>query len=179
MRSLLVSRLMLLLLFAVVALSSSTWGFQAKPKKAPAAAAAQPDQAADIKAINDLNQRDIAASKENDVDTLATLWTDDGVLIVPMTPPFVGKPAIRKLLDQQKEQAKDAETTAYDEQWEEVRIIGDYAYQWGSISVTVELPGGKQVSQTVGAMRILQRQKDGEWLVARAIVTPAPKAAAK
>jgi uncharacterized protein (TIGR02246 family) len=133
------------------------------------------DQSADLKAINDLTERDIAASKENDVDTLASLWTQDGVLIVPMSPPFVGKPAIRKLLEHQKEQARDAETTAYDEQWEELRIIGDYAYEWGSISATIELSGGKQVSHTVGAMRILQKQKDGEWLVARAIVTPGAK----
>lgn len=139
-------------------------------------AAPEADQSADLKAINDLTERDIAASKENDIDTLASLWTQDGVLIVPMSPPFVGKPAIRKLLEQQKEQAKDSEVTAYDEQWEELRIVADYAYEWGSISATMELPGGKRVSHTVGAMRILQKQNDGEWLVARAIVTPGPAA---
>ncbi len=156
-------------------LSANVAAFQAKPKKAPAA----PAENADLAAINDLTQRDIAASKEDDVDTLASLWTEDGVLIIPMWPPFVGKPAIRAMLDKQKEQAKGTDTTAYDEQWEEVRIMGDYAYQWGSISVTVELAGGKQMSHSVNAMRILQRQKDGSWLVARAIVTPAPEGTAR
>ncbi len=173
MRRVLISGLILasFLLLAFVIPPPDTSAFQAKSSKA---APAPPSQDADFKAINELTQRDIVASKENDVDTLASLWTDDGVLIVPVTPPFVGKPAIRALLDKQKEQAKDAETTAYNEEWEEVRVVGDYAYQWGSISVTVELAGGKQLSHTVNAMRILQRQKDGSWLVARAVVTPGP-----
>ena len=175
MHSLLARRLVLRILlglFTAAVLPSSTWAFQAKAGKE----SAESSQDADIKAIRTLTERDIAASKDNDIDTLASLWTDDGVLIVPMSPPFVGKPAIRKLLDYQKEQAKDSDTTAYDEQWQEVRIIGDYAYEWGSISVTVELAGGKQVSENVNAMRILQRQKDGSWLVARAVVSPAPEA---
>ena len=162
-------RVSLLVLVLGMVISVSGSGSQKATKKQ---AETEPDQSADLKAINDLTARDIEASKENDIDTLASLWTQDGVLIIPMSPPLVGKPAIRKMLEQQKVQAKDVETTAYDERWEELRIIGDYAYEWGNISVTMELPGGKQGSHTVGAMRILQKQKDGEWLVARAIVTP-------
>jgi len=162
-------RVSLLVLVLGMVISVSGSGSQKATKKQ---AETEPDQSADLKAINDLTARDIEASKENDIDTLASLWTQDGVLIIPLSPPLVGKPAIRKMLEQQKVQAKDVETTAYDERWEELRIIGDYAYEWGNISVTMELPGGKQGSHTVGAMRILQKQKDGEWLVARAIVTP-------
>ena len=162
-------RVSLLVLVLGMVISVSGSGSQKATKKQ---AETEPDQSADLKAINDLTARDIEASKENDIDTLASLWTQDGVLIIPMSPPFVGKPARRKMLEQQKELAKDVETTAYDERWEELRIIGDYAYEWGNISVTLELSGGKQGSHTVGAMRILQKQKDGEWLVARAIVTP-------
>jgi len=162
-------RVSLLVLVLGMVISVSGSGSQKATKKQ---AETEPDQSADLKAINDLTARDIEASKENDIDTLASLWTQDGVLIIPMSPPLVGKPAIRKMLEQQKVQAKDVETTAYDERWEELRIIGDYAYEWGNISVTMDLPGGKQGSHTVGAMRILQKQKDGAWLVARAIVTP-------
>lgn len=166
-------RVSLLVLVLGMVISVSGSGSQKATKK-QAETEPEPDQSADLKAINDLTARDIEASKENDIDTLASLWTQDGVLIIPMSPPLVGKPAIRKMLEQQKEQAKDVETTAYDERWEELRIMGDYAYEWGNISVSMELPGGKQGSHTVGAMRILQKQKDGEWLVARAIVTPGP-----
>ena len=167
------SRVSFLVLIVGTVISVSGSGSQKAAKKQ---ADAEADQSADLKAINDLTTRDIAASKDDDIDTLASLWTQDGVLIIPMSPPLVGKPEIRKMLEQQKEQAKDGETTAYDEQWEELRIIGDYAYEWGTISVTRELPGGKQEGHSVGAMRILQKQKDGEWLVARAIVTPGPAA---
>ncbi len=40
------------------------------------------------------------------------------------------------------------------------------------MSVTAKLPDGKEASQTVLAIRVLRRQQDGSWKVARAIITP-------
>ena len=114
MRGLLVSRLMLPLVFASIALPCSVLAFQAKPKKATAAAA-QPDQAADIKPST-TSTRDIAASKENDVDTLANAEDRSRRPHLPIDSAVCRKPAIRKFLEHQREQAKDSETTAYDEQ---------------------------------------------------------------
>jgi len=80
-------RVSLLVLVLGMVISVSGSGSQKATKKQ---AETEPDQSVDLKAINDLTARDIEASKENDIDTLASLWTQDGVLIIPMSPPLVG-----------------------------------------------------------------------------------------
>lgn len=130
---------------------------------------------ADKVAIKELERRDIIASKKNDVDTLISVWTDDGVLLAPYSAPVMGKQSIRELLEQQKRQSKNLETTAYDEDWKEPRIVDNYAFEWGQIAATVRLATGKEVNERVNAMRVLERQTDRSWKVARVIVSPAGK----
>ncbi len=132
-------------------------------------------EATDRVAIQEMEHRDIEASKINDVETLVSLWTEDGVLIQPGSNPLVGKAAIRAALEQQKLQMGPVQTVAYDENWNEVHIAGDYAWEWGQISATLRLPNGKEISQSINALRILARQADGSWKVARAIFSPQPK----
>ena len=130
--------------------------------------------AREIAAIMVLEERDAAAAKVNDVETLVSLWTEDGVLLQPRSEPVVGIAAIRQLLEQQKQQSAVIVTLAYLESWKERRILGDEAYEWGEMSVTAKLPDGKEATQTVHAIRVLRRQQDGSWKVARAIITPGP-----
>ena len=66
-------------------------------------------------------------------------------------------------------------TLAYEEDWKERRILGEEACEWGEIGVTARLPDGKETTQTVYAIRVLRRQQDGSWKVARAIITPGPR----
>ena len=52
--------------------------------------------AKEIAAIIALEQRDVAAAKVNDVETLVSLWTEDGVLLEPRSEPVtgIGHPAV-------------------------------------------------------------------------------------
>lgn len=129
--------------------------------------------AVDLAAIVALEHRDDEASKINDVDVLVSLWTEDGVLLQPRSQAAVGIGAIRQVLEQQKQQSASISTLAYDEDWKERCILGDEAYEWGEISVTIRLPNGKEVTQAAHSIRILRRQKDGSWKFARAIAAPA------
>lgn len=131
--------------------------------------------ARDLAAIIALEQRDAAAAKVNDVETLVSLWTEDGVLLQPRSEPVVGIMAIRQLLELEKQQSATIVTLAYLENWKERRILGDEAYEWGEMSVTAKLPDGKEASQTVHAIRVLRRQRDGSWKMARSIITPGPR----
>ena len=88
--------------------------------------------------------------------------------------PAVGKQAIRKLLFEQR-QAAQFETISYGENWNEVRITGGYAFEWGQIGATLKLPDGKDVRQSVNAIRVLAKQPDGSWRVARVAITPAKR----
>jgi uncharacterized protein (TIGR02246 family) len=126
-------------------------------------------------AIKELDQKDIAASKRNDVGALVALWTDDGVLLQPDAAPVVGKEAIRNLLLQQRQQAAQVETLAYDEKWDDVLIEGGYAFERGQITATMKLPNAQEVQQSVNAIRVLARQPDGSWRFARVAVTPGAK----
>jgi ketosteroid isomerase-like protein len=90
---------------------------------------------------------------------------------MPGAPPLVGKKAICGMLQAQKAQSNSSKTTGYTEDWNEVRVVGDYAWQWGRMSQTETDASGKQETMRVNAMRILQRQSDGSWRVARAVVT--------
>jgi ketosteroid isomerase-like protein len=129
-------------------------------------------QAEDLAAIIALERRDADAAKINDVDTLVSLWTEDGVLLQPRSEPVIGITAIRQLLEQEKQRSANITTVRYEENWKERHITGTDAYEWGEMSVTLRLPDGKQVSQTVYAIRVLRRE-DGQWKVARSVITPA------
>ena len=127
-------------------------------------------EAEDRAGIQKLQDRDIAASMAYDVEALTALWTEDGVLLIPQHAPIVGKEALRAFYEQQRDAMANVEVTAYEEQWQEVRIVGDYAYQWGQIHGRTRKGQGKdETSTVVNALRILKRDEDGAWKVARAI----------
>lgn len=130
--------------------------------------------ARDKAAIVALERRDASAAKVNDVETLVSLWTSDGVLLQPRSDPVVGLSAIRELLEAQKKQTAMVTTLAYDEDWKERRLLGNEAYEWGEMTVTAKLPSGTTATQRVFAMRILRREPDGSWKFARVLITPAP-----
>lgn len=154
-------------------LLATTLLFSAVGWSAPSSGDSTAQEQVDVQAIDALSKKDIAACMKDDVDTLCSLWTDDGVLLMPGAPPLVGKKAICGMLQQQKASAKGAFTTGYTEEWQEVRMVGNYAWQWGEMSQTQADTAGKQQTTRVNAIRILRREKDGSWKVARAAVTPA------
>ena len=140
-----------------------------KPKSqegAPAAAA----NSADLEAINQLHQKDAEASKRWDVDALVALWTDDVVSLYPEMKPVVGKEANRNLLLSLKQEAEGSQITEYNFNFNEVKVAGDWAYEWGTLSVA-EVPAGERepVRSSIKLMRILKRDSDGAWKVARTI----------
>jgi ketosteroid isomerase-like protein len=129
----------------------------------------------ELAAIQKLERTDAAAAKINDVETLTSLWSEDGVLIQPATPPVVGRPAIHDTLAKQKEMSSKVEVVAYDEDWQDRQISRDHAFEWGTISVTLRLPDAREITQRVYAGRYLSKSSDGVWRFARVVITPAEK----
>jgi uncharacterized protein (TIGR02246 family) len=173
MRSVLV--LLLLLAIAIVC------GAQSRPAQKPRTGAAaeraegQRQFQEDQKAIGELQQRDISASIAVDVNELLSLWTDDGVLLPPDHAPVIGRDALRKFYEDYKKALGASDILGYDENWDEVQVVGDWAFQWGTITGrTRPAAGGNEITSELHAMRILKRQPDGSWLIARAIWNNAP-----
>ncbi len=126
--------------------------------------------ARDWKAIETLHQRDIAATKAYDVDALASLWTEDIVALPPGAAPVVGKEANRKLLESSRAASAQFETLEYEQDWQEIRVVHDFAWERGVFTGAVRpKAGGDLTRYRYNVLRILQRQPDGSWLVHRTI----------
>ncbi len=136
----------------------------------PAGKPAQPSLEQDRKAIEQLHQRDIAASLALDVDKLVALWDDNMVAMPPNSPPLVGIAANRAYLAKNRVQMAGADILAYEQQWDEVHVVGDYAFEYGSIRSRIRMQDAKQEQAfAFNVMRVLKRQADGDWKVYRTI----------
>jgi uncharacterized protein (TIGR02246 family) len=133
--------------------------------------------AQDSVAIERLHQRDIAAAKAGDIATLATLWTDDAVALPPGEQPVIGIGAIREWLKKGQESGGRFEITEYRIDFQETRVLGDEAIEWGRTRVSMRPKGGEGSMTISGSiLRVLRRQPDGAWKVARAIWNMDPPA---
>jgi ketosteroid isomerase-like protein len=94
--------------------------------------------------------------------------------MAPGGPAVVGRAANNKKLEDAAEKLRATEILAFDEQWQEIRIQGDWAYEWGSMSGRMHpFAGGKEIDYKLNVMRVLNRQPDGTWKIARSIYNDA------
>jgi ketosteroid isomerase-like protein len=145
-----------------------------QPKR-PQGDAEQQQQLEDDKiAIQKMHDTDIEASLALDVPKLEALWTEDIVTMAPGGPAVVGRAANNKKLEDAAEKLRATEILAFDEQWQEIRIQGDWAFEWGAMSGRMRpFSGGKEIDYKLNVMRVLNRQPDGTWKIARSIYNDA------
>jgi uncharacterized protein (TIGR02246 family) len=125
-----------------------------------------------LKTIEELHKKDKQASMNGDLETLLTLFTDDGILIPPESEIIEGKEALRNMLKQNFELHQDYITTEYNQDFKEIKILGRYAYEWGTYSGKYKSKDdGKEITGSGKLMRILKLQADGSWRVHRTIWT--------
>jgi uncharacterized protein (TIGR02246 family) len=152
-----------IVLFVVVVLGMIAFTGACQSKKS------QNDQEA-LARIEELHRKDIAASKTRDFETLLSLWTEDGVLLLPGGKPIVGKEALKAYMDEQAEISRTYKIKKYEHKWEEIKIIGDWAFEWGFFEGEAEMiKGGEIIREQGKLLRILRKQEDGSWKAARAI----------
>lgn len=121
-------------------------------------------------AIEDLHKKDIAASKAGDIALLASLWTDDGIALLPNHEPVIGINAIRQWLNASRLDTTKVEIVEYTLDFQEVQVVEDTAFEWAQSQVTVRPNGSTaEVHNSRKLMRVLKRESDGTWKVARAI----------
>src|SRR5690348_306052 len=119
------------------------------------------------KAIDDFNRRFVDNCRKMDNKSAADMWADDGVDLLPGMEPMVGKAAISKWLLDLSEESKGAKVTQCDVDWQEIKIAGDVAYEWGINTQTVSLPDKPEPFKNKGKITIiLRRQSHDEWKLA-------------
>lgn len=140
--------------------------------KAPSAAEQhrQASAAEDRQGIEDLHQADIAASLAFDIDKLTALWDDEIVSMPPNSKPIVGIEANHAYLAAQQKAMANVDILGYEETWDEVRILGEYAYEYGTIRSRIRQVNAKEETPLeFNVMRVLKKEPTGIWKVYRTI----------
>ena len=127
------------------------------------------DVEADLKAIERLHQRDMAAAKAGDYRTLRSLFTDNAVSMPPGSPWLRGGDELDRQFADMEQSLRDVEILEYVQEFEEVVVLGEYAFEWGIAYGSMRVAGGEPESSCYKMMRILKKQPDGEWKVHRTI----------
>ena len=122
----------------------------------------------DLRAIEAINQRDMQFALAGDKAMMMSQWADDIVLLPPAGPIMRG----RAVIEQASRGVEDPTILSSVLDMQEVKVIGDFAFQWGTYDYTLRPSAGAEVARVSGKiMRILQRQPDGSWKIYRGIYT--------
>ena len=115
----------------------------------------------DERAIRELIDTWMEASRRSDTDAVLKLMTDDIVFMTPGREPF-GKAEFEA-------QSKSMAGMRIDGRAEvrEVCVLGDWAWVRNHIDLTITPPGGEAAHRSGYTLSILQKGSDGKWRLAR------------
>jgi uncharacterized protein (TIGR02246 family) len=115
----------------------------------------------DERAIRDLVERWMAATKAGDAATVLSLMSDDVVFMVPGAEPF-GKEVFAAALEGLK-----AATIEGRSEIRELEVIGDFAWLRSHIDMTATSADGLVMRRSGYTLTILRKEADGGWRLAR------------
>ena len=115
----------------------------------------------DERAIRDLVDSWMKASRAGDTVTVLSLMSDDVIFMVPGREPF-GKEAFAASSQSMKGFRLEGSADI-----RELRVLGDWAYLRNFIEITVTPPGGTPVRRSGYTLTILRKGADGRWRLTR------------
>jgi uncharacterized protein (TIGR02246 family) len=130
------------------------------------------------KAIERLHRRDMRASAAGDFAALRALVDDNAVMLPPGGAPQRGTKDFDAAFERMSNSPRTHEVIEYRLEFEEVKIFGNYAVEWGAIrGATRELATGRVNQSEYHVMRVLRRQSNGSWKIYRSIWAPGAESA--
>ena len=131
--------------------------------------------AMDVAEIQKLRDKDISASKAGDYETLASLFTEDAVVMAPGSGFVRGRAERDATMAKMREAMSQYEVIEYHEDFEELKILGSDAVEWGTINGQMRyIKTGKVEKSAYKVMRVLRKQPGGDWKIARSIFNDMP-----
>ena len=122
----------------------------------------------DLAAITALHEADVAAVLAEDVDALLNLWSEEPVALPPDGAILAGREAIAGMLEPIRSNVGGPwQTVEYTQDFTEVEVIGEYAWDLGTVRRRLVHTSGTEVILNGKLLRILRRQTDGSWRVHR------------
>jgi ketosteroid isomerase-like protein len=129
----------------------------------------------DLRAIKALNDKDVQAVMTSDFDAVMSQWSDDFTVLPPAGPIIRGRSANAEMVQKGMEQVRSFEPLEFVVDFEEIKVAGDYAFEWGTYRGSSRpRAGGATATYGGKLMRILQRQADGSWKMSRTMTTIDP-----
>ncbi|MCU1335899.1 MAG: SgcJ/EcaC family oxidoreductase [Bryobacterales bacterium] len=115
-------------------------------------------------AIRELIATWLRASAAGDSETLSTLMADDVVFLLPGQPPMRGRETFMKSFQSMIQKIRLEATSDI----QEIQVVGDWAYCWNHLSVTMTpIEGGPPSRRSGHILTILRREPDGHWVIFR------------
>jgi uncharacterized protein (TIGR02246 family) len=115
----------------------------------------------DERAIRELVDTWMKASRAGDTATVLSLMSDDVIFMVPGREPF-GKEAFADTSQSMKGFRLEGSADI-----RELRVLGDWAYLRNFIEITVTPPGGAPMRRSGYTLTILRKESDGRWRLMR------------
>jgi len=120
--------------------------------------------AADLAAIEKLNQEDIEATLAQDPKRLIDPWAEDAVAFYPGSPPAVGKQAIGAHNEKFHAQYPGLKVLSYTSKYKNLQVEDGLACEWFEKEAEYKLsPESSPVSWHAKGLMVLKRQSDGSW----------------
>jgi ketosteroid isomerase-like protein len=132
---------------------------------------AAPNQNAALAGIEKLHRLDERITLLNDPKALQQEWTDDAVRLEPDGPVDVGKTAIYATDVHSSAESPGAAIVSYRPDIRDVRVFNDWAFEWGLFDAGFREAANGPVEQVSGKLlRVLHREREGEWKFSRVMV---------
>jgi ketosteroid isomerase-like protein len=117
------------------------------------------DATGDVERLIQLREEYVEAENAGDIDGILRTFSDDIVVMPPESPPVKGIEAAKGFLGD----FLDAFTVDLELVSEDVVVDGDLAYDWGTVSGTLEPDGGQPQPVSNTYLLVYQRNSDGSW----------------
>jgi uncharacterized protein (TIGR02246 family) len=115
----------------------------------------------DERAIRDLVETWMSATRKGDIETVLNLIDDDVIFMVPGKMPF-GKEAFAAVSRGMTNVRFEGRSHI-----EELKILGNWAYLRNHIDMTITPEQGAPVHRAGYTLTILRKREDGRWVLAR------------
>jgi uncharacterized protein (TIGR02246 family) len=123
----------------------------------------------DLKKIEALHQMDMQASRTGDTRVLRSLFSEDAVVMPPGGHWIRGSEALDESFSGREDPQSEVQVLDYRLEFEEVKIMGDYAFEWGTVSGASRSANNVIDTTSYKVMRILKKNREGEWKIHRTI----------
>jgi len=115
----------------------------------------------DERAIRDMVDLWMSASKAGDHETVLSLMTEDAIFMVPGREPF-GKTAFEAAVQGSKDIRVDGRSDI-----QEIHVLGDWAWLRNHVEVAITPPGGETMRRSGYTLTIVRKEADGRWRLMR------------